>query len=65
MRVGLVSSLVAGLVAVVHSAALPAEVPKLSQVSVRLEGMREKCLYEELPKDTVVLSTLFSGPRPC
>lgn len=43
-----------------EEAVIPAQnTVEIDKVNIRLEGIREKCLVEELPEKTVVLGILY------
>lgn len=65
MALGFIASVVAGSVpaGTESPSAVPASTPQgpseLEKVFIKLEGIREKCLVEELPEKTVVLGKFF------
>lgn len=57
MRVGAVLLVLAGAMAGSNVPA-PAALQEIDHVHIRLEGIKEKCLVEELPEKTVVLGKM-------
>lgn len=58
---GLIGAVVAGLLSAAAASVVPAGIKEIDKVYIPLTGIRQSCLSEELPRDTVLLGNY---PRP-
>lgn len=57
---GLIGAVVAGFLSATSANVVPAGIKEIDKVYIPLTGIRQSCLTEELPRDTVLL-----GNDPC
>lgn len=63
LLVALIATAVPGVDAKESNAVIPAPRDHISDIYIRLHGIPERCLIEDLPEKTVLLGTTIEGER--